>query len=115
MEEVYRNIVGITEGIQLQASSLVELARENLRLVTYSITLLTSLLRKKNSRLASCPLSLKAHYQGEKMYLENHIEEVHYIHREVTRIINPNLLQQGWRNRERSIYFQIQTKPGRTS
>ena len=59
MEEVYRNIVGITEGIQLQASSLVKLARENLRLVTYSIPLLTSLLRKKKQSLGFLPSQLE--------------------------------------------------------
>ena len=94
MEEVYRNIVGIEEALRLQESSSLELGRENLRLVNTSITLYTGLLREIDSRLASCPHSLRSHYQGEKSYLEKHIRELHHMHRQVIQIINQQLLRQ---------------------
>ena len=94
MEEVYRNIVGTEEVLRLQESSSLELARENLRLVNSSITLYTGLLREIDSRLASCPHSWRRHYQGKKSYLETHIRELQYMHRQVIRIINQQLLRQ---------------------
>ena len=66
MEEVYRNVVSIEEAIRLQESSSIKLARENLCLVSSSYTPFTGLLREVDSRLASCPHSLRSHYQGEK-------------------------------------------------
>ena len=70
-----------------------------------SITLYTTLLREVDCRLATCHRRFRGHFQEEKSYLENHLRELHHLHREVSAIVNSHLRcsnpsREEWRSRQ---------------